>query len=312
MSTLATNKIGTLSGSADMSLPTSRPSATSQGFLDANGNLTFGQSTVENVPTFVTDDNNMVSKVLVDQVCSGPNSAAPQSSAVTNTSSVGYWGYSVGVHNAPSALKTNYLFDGNIRTMEIDFSFYVNSSSYGNINGYTYYVPLNTSGARLWTTEQNTMNLSYMQENPDSSGSASPGGSTTAAQGSNSSGTEYNYTRSGNYSGTIKSGRVQWNCGVNSFYASFYDGVSLPYRRTNGTNDSWPIREATSLLATTNGNQNTGRSQTAGGSSKGYGSPWDTQGGCFFTGYDTSAAPAANYFTATCYAIIKPTTLVAT
>ena len=35
MSTLATNKIGTLNGSADMSLPTSRPSSTQSGFLDA-------------------------------------------------------------------------------------------------------------------------------------------------------------------------------------------------------------------------------------------------------------------------------------
>ena len=312
MSTLATNKLGTLSGSADMSLPTSRPSSTQSGFLDGNGNLTFGQSTVQNVSTFVTDDNGKVGKVLVDQVSSGPSSNAPQSTTVTNSSSTGYWGYSVGVHNAPSDLKTNYLFDGNIRTMEIDFSFYVNSDTYGNISSNMYYVPLNTSGARLWTTEQNQMNNSYMEENPDSSGTANPGGSTSASQGGNASGSEYNYTRQGNYSGTIKSGRVQWNCGVTSFYQSFYDGVNLRFRRNNGVNDSWPCRESNSLIYTTTGNQNNGRSQTAGSSSRGWGSPWDTQGGCLFTGYSTSTAPAMNYFTATCYAIIKPTTLVAT
>jgi len=312
MSTLATNKLGTLSGSADMSLPTTRPSSTSQGFLDANGNLTFGQSTVENVPIFVTDDDQKVCKVLVDQVSSGPNSNAPQSTTVTNTSNVGYWGYSVGVHNAPEALKQNYLFNGNIRTMEIDFSFYVNTDTYGSISSNMYYVPLSTSGARLWQTEQQTMNHSYMEENPDSGGSANPGGGTSTAQASNSGGTEYNYARQGNYSGTIKSGRVQWNCAVTSFYASFYDGVNLRFRRTNGTNDSYPCKEATSLLYSTSGNSNTGRTQSSGSSSKGYGAPWDTQGGCLFTGYNTATTPAMNYFTATCYAIIKPTDLVAT
>ena len=312
MSTLATNKIGTLSGSADMSLPASRPSATSQGFLDANGNLTFGQATVQNVPTFVTDDNNKVSKVLVDQVCSGPNSAAPQSSAVTNTSSVGYWGYSVGVHNAPSALKTNYLFDGNIRTMEIEYSYYVNTDTYGNIDSATYYVPLNTSGDRLWTTTQQYMSNSYVDENPDSGGNPSPGGNSNSEQASNSGGSEFNYSRSGINSGGIKSGRVQWNCGVTSFYQLYSEQFNLRYRRNNGVNDSWPSRDATSLMYATGGYSNSGRSQTAGSSSRGYGSPWDTQGGCLFTGLSSSTKPAMNYFTATCYAIIKPTALVAT
>lgn len=312
MSTLATNKIGTLNGSADMSLPTSRPSSTQSGFLDANGNLTFGQASVENVPLFVTDNDGKVCKVLVDQVSSGTNSNAPQSTAVTNSSSTGFWGYSVGVHNAPSALKTNYLFDGNIRTMEIEYSYYVNTSTYGGIDGGTYYVPLNTSGDRLWTTQQQYMSNAFVTENPDSGGSPSTGGTTSASQASNSGGSEYNFSRSGIYSGGIKSGRVQWNCGVTSFYQLYSDQFNLRYRRNNGVNDSWPSRDASSLMYSTGGYNNTGRSQDAGSSSKGYGSPWDTQGGCLFTGYSTTTKPAMNYFTATCYAIIKPTALVAT
>ena len=42
MSTLATNKLGTLSGSADMNLPSSRPSSTEAAMLDSSGNITFG------------------------------------------------------------------------------------------------------------------------------------------------------------------------------------------------------------------------------------------------------------------------------
>lgn len=312
MSTLATNKIGTLNGSADMSLPTSRPASTESGFLDANGNLTFGQTSVENVSLFVTDNDGKVCKVLVDQVSSGTNSNAPQSTTVTNTSGAGYWGYSVGVHNAPEALKTNYLFDGNIRTMEIEYSFYVNTNTYGGISGATYYVPLNTSGARLWATQQQYMNYAYVEENADSSGTASPGGTDSASQASNSSGTEYNYSRQGIYSGGIKSGRVQWNCGVTSFYQLYSDQFNLRYRRTNGVNDSWPSRDASSLMYATGGYANTGRSQSAGTSSLGYGSPWDTQGGCLFTGLYSTTKPAMNYFTATCYAVIKPTALVTT
>ena len=60
------------------------------------------------------------------------------------------------------------------------------------------------------------------------------------------------------------------------------------------------------------GNSNNGRTQASGSSSRGYGAPWDTQGGVLFSGGSTSTKPAMNYFTATCYAIIKPTELVAT
>tara|TARA_R100001463_G_scaffold110545_1_gene165310 strand:- start:1458 stop:2393 length:936 start_codon:yes stop_codon:yes gene_type:complete len=311
MSTLATNKLGTLAGTADMSLPKTRPSATETGSLDQNGNLTFGSSEVENVPTFVTDDNGLVCKVLVDQVCSGSNSNAAQSTTVSSSNN-GYYGYSVGVHNAPDDLKTNYLFAGNIRTMEIDYSFYVNSSTYGGIEGAMYYVPLNLSGSRLWQFEQQRMVWSYATENPDSSGSPSGSGNTSAAEGSNDSGAEYNYSLDGIYSGGIKAGKIYWNCAVNSWYMPWSNQFNLRYRRTNGVNDSWPTRDFTSLMYNAEGYENTSRAQNAGSSSKGYGSPWDTQGGCLFTGGSTSTAPAMNYFTATCYAVIKPTALVAT
>ena len=134
MSTLATNKLGTLSGSADMSLPSSRPDSTKQGFLDASGNLTFGQATLSNVPLIVTDDDGKVGKVLIDNVCSTGVNTTEESAAVKYNNSDGYYGYSVGIHNAPEAIKTNYLADGNVRAIEIDFMAYVNGNSLNPTN----------------------------------------------------------------------------------------------------------------------------------------------------------------------------------
>ena len=65
MSTLATNKIGTLAGTADMSLPTTRPSQTLSAFLDGSGNLTFEETNLP-VEFFVVDGTAFVSSVLVD------------------------------------------------------------------------------------------------------------------------------------------------------------------------------------------------------------------------------------------------------
>ena len=88
MSTLATNKLGTLAGTADLSLPTKRPTATSTGFIDQNGNLSFGSSEASNVSTFVTTDDGKVGKVLFDQVCSTGQSNAQAYSKVKGRSYV--------------------------------------------------------------------------------------------------------------------------------------------------------------------------------------------------------------------------------
>ena len=57
MSTLATNKIGTLAGTADISLPTTRPSSTLNANLNSAGNLTFAADT-STVEFFAAEDDS--------------------------------------------------------------------------------------------------------------------------------------------------------------------------------------------------------------------------------------------------------------
>ena len=109
MSTLATNKIGTLSGTADMSLPTTRPSQTLSAFLDSSGNLTFEETSIP-VEFFVADGTAFVSSVLVDTAYL--TSAGWTLDALTNSSGQIY-GARVGMWNLSDAIKTNYLFQKN-------------------------------------------------------------------------------------------------------------------------------------------------------------------------------------------------------
>jgi len=315
MSTLATNKLGTLAGTADLSLPTKRPSATSTAFIDENGNLSFGSSSVSNVSTFVTTDDGKVGKVLFDQVCSTGTSSA-QTYDKVNGSSAPFYGIAVGVHNASEDIKTNYLFDGNIRNIEIDFCFYVNGTTYGGIDSYMYYTPLDTTGKRLWQYNQSSQSSSgsYGQtyENQDSGGSRYQGGSTSYVQpGGANNDLGQDRTQSGNNGGTGKFGKILINCGVNNSYQIMSHSTSWKYNRSSG--DMYPISESKFTCGTTGGYTNSTRTQGSGTSSNwGYGSPWTTPGGCFFSGSSTSTAPALNYFIATAYAYIKPTTLVTT
>jgi hypothetical protein len=318
MSTLATNKLGTLSGSADMSLPSSRPDSTKQGFLDSSGNLTFGQSTVNNIQVMVTDDDGKVGKVLVDQVCSTGSSDATAYNGVKNSSSNGFFGYAVGIHNAPDDIKTNYLFEGNLRSMEIEFQYYVNGNS--NIPEYNmYYTPLDLAGNRLWSVNQRSVSQGgaqgYTYENEDSSGSRYNGGNTSyAATGGDNNGLGGDRTYTGNYSGTGKHGKIFWHCGVNTTYFLASHSTSWKFN-SSSTSNMFPISESQYTAPTPSGGYtNTERTQGSGGNSSpyGYGLPWTQQGGCFFSAGGYSAAPQMNYFTATCYAYIKPTDLVST
>ena len=313
MSTLATNKLGTLSGSADLSLPTTRPSATSPGFIDSSGNLTFGASDPSNVSTLVTADDGKVGKVLVDQVCSEGESTAKEYSGVLNSSGNPFYGYAVGVHNANEADKTNYLFDGNIRTIEIDFGYYVNGTSYNNSDGQMFYLPLNTAGDRLYTVNQRSVTggglYGRTYENPDSGGSRYSQGSTSyAAYGGNNNNFGNDSTYDGNYSGTGRFGKVLLHCGVNGTFQAQQYSTTWRYNRTSG--DMFPTSQSSYTAPAAYNYSNTERSQGAGsGSPYGYGSPWSTVGGCFFSGGSYNGAPQMNYFYATAYAYIKPTTL---
>jgi len=120
MSTLATNKIGTLSGTADMSLPTTRPSQTLSAFLDSSGNLTFEETSIP-VEFFVADGTAFVSSVLVDTAYL--TSAGWTLDALTNSSGQIY-GARVGMWNLSDAIKTNYLFQKTLlESMEVKYLF---------------------------------------------------------------------------------------------------------------------------------------------------------------------------------------------
>ena len=317
MSTLATNKLGTLSGSADMSLPTSRPSGTSPAFLDGSGNLTFGSSDASNVSTIVAADDGKVGKVLIDQVCSEGSSGAKEYNGVLNSSGNPFYGYAVGVHNANEADKTNYLFDGNIRTIEIDFGYYVNGTDYNDSTSRMNYTPLNTAGDRLYTVTQTNVSggglYGKTYENPDSGGSLYQQGSTNYyAYGGNNNELGQDRTYSGNYSGTGRFGKVLLHCGVNGCFQAQQYSTTWRFNQTSG--DMFPTSTSSYTAPAPTSYSNTERTQgsAANSSPYGYGSPWSTVGGCLFGAGSTSGAPQMNYFYATAYAYIKPTALATT
>tara|TARA_R100000908_G_scaffold16690_3_gene6302 strand:- start:1381 stop:2325 length:945 start_codon:yes stop_codon:yes gene_type:complete len=314
MSTLATNKLGTLAGTADISVPTTRPSSTLPAQLDSSGNLSFSASE-SRVNTIVNAKDNKVGIVLVDQIATGLQSDAGDIE-VEDGSSGKFKGFAVGMHNASDADKTNYLFEGNIRQFEINFCWYNNkSSSNGNANGgmtdYSFFTPLDSSGKRLWKTTQNS-NCMYGRtyENPDSNGANYSQGSATANFPSNSESNNSGYFRSynGNYPGTSVFGKIYWHCGVNSTWQAFYQLTKLYYNRSSG--DMYPEMQSGYVMPSS-GTTNNARSQTGGSSSKGYGQPWEIMGGVGFNGQNTSSSPF-DMFNAQMYAYIKPTDLALT
>lgn len=170
MSTLATNKIGTLAGTADMSLPTTRPSQTLSAFLDSAGKLTFEETTTP-VEFFVADGTTFVSSVLVDTAYL--TSAGWPLDALTNNSGQIY-GARVGMWNLSEAIKTNYLFQKNLRWFELN-AWGVSTGS--NDAARPWIQILNPTGGLMYTQNQ-TMGYKYCSLN--SSSSSSQGGAATS------------------------------------------------------------------------------------------------------------------------------------
>lgn len=172
MSTLATNKIGTLAGTADMSLPTTRPSATKSAFLDSAGNLTFEETSIP-VEFFVADGTAFVSSVLVDTAYL--TSAGYPASVFTNSggSSSFIYGVRLGMWNLSETIKTNYLFQKNLRWFEL------NAWGNGNADSSSYWCLnlLNPSGGLLYTQNQ-TMGQKHFSL--DGNTSTSQGGNMTS------------------------------------------------------------------------------------------------------------------------------------
>jgi hypothetical protein len=310
MSTLATNKLGTLSGSADISLPTTRPSGTLAGRLDSAGNLSFASAS-SNVDNIVSAKNNKVGVVLFDEVACGLQSDAVETQDVTSGSAI-VKGFSVGIHNASDFNRTNYLFNGNIRQIEIDFCFYNNKSSTsgsgnGGMTDNTYFTPLDTSGKKLWKTTQQNCTYAKTYEDEGSSATQSKQGAPDEAFGpTNNPG--FFSARNGNYPGTSTFGKVYWLCGVNSTWQAFYYITKLRQNRSSG--DMYPTLQSGYVMTST-AQTNNARSQTGGNNSQGYGQPWEMMGGIAFNGGGSTGSPF-DMFHAQAYAYIKPTTLVST
>ena len=121
MSTLATNKLGTLAGTADMSLPTTRPTSTKSAFLNSAGNLTFEDSPVK-CEFLVIDGTTKVTKILVDV-----NTTAKDNLDKTLGIDIGTW-------NLPDAVRSAYFQDGNVRWWDLQ----ANGSSQGDSSNLQY------------------------------------------------------------------------------------------------------------------------------------------------------------------------------
>ncbi len=131
MSTLATNKIGTLAGTADMSLPTTRPTSTLSGFLDSAGNLTFEESSIK-CAFFVIDGTVKVTKILVDVNTVAKDISS--TSLVIDTDLNNALGIEIGTWNLPDAVKSAYFQDGNVRWWDLQ----ANGSSQGETGNFQY------------------------------------------------------------------------------------------------------------------------------------------------------------------------------
>lgn len=133
MSTLATNKLGTLAGTADMSLPTTRPTSTKSAFLNSAGNLTFEDSPVK-CEFFVIDGTTKVTKILVDVNTTAKDIGETESGLVVNTNLDKTLGIDIGTWNLPDAVRSAYFQDGNVRWWDLQ----ANGSSQGDSSNLQY------------------------------------------------------------------------------------------------------------------------------------------------------------------------------
>lgn len=179
MSTLATNKLGTLSGKADMSLPTTRPASTKSAFLDSAGNLTFEDSNVK-CEFIVVAGTAKVVKILVDVYTQNMDNV--RTAILTGTGSTDQaWGATLGTWNLPSAIKSNYFKDGNVRWWD----FYGNGSAHGtsgNFQNAQFYTNiLDSSQSVILGDQSRTQNIGYSYWKVESNTTSSKGGSGATA-----------------------------------------------------------------------------------------------------------------------------------
>ena len=298
MSTLATNKLGTLSGSADMNLPSSRPSSTESAMLDSNGNLTFGAGDTKVDYVNPLDDSTKVVKVLVNHQSVKAGTDIPSSTMIQSGQSVGYYGFTMGYPTASSSMQTNYLFDGNVRGYQVDWS----CGALGPNSETVAFVPLNKSGDYLFQSNQaNQVQLRWY--GPTGTSSSGTSQATYGGVHSYSGAQNCSYQRNVG-EGTVSFGTVWMNTAIAGFNIHSHqwclaNDASTSYRPSDGGWDIRPSFNATPSGSTISDNDD--------------GWPSSIPGGIYIGTNEYSAPGNAGdycYLSATCYAIIKPTTIV--
>tara|TARA_R100001163_G_C5038952_1_gene177514 strand:- start:118 stop:1056 length:939 start_codon:yes stop_codon:yes gene_type:complete len=235
MSTLATNKLGTLSGNADMTLPSTRPSATAEGYLDNNGNLTFSAAGATPCEFYVTDAGTpMVTTVYVDSTYNDATPAVGDSNF--SNSSNDYFGWNLGLWNLPSAIQSNYLAQANMRWLDLDFTFYNNDDQGGGT--LAYFMILNRAGTAHGCNNGNPNGIGDSYDSQGATNNSWEGNSnwsrntTASGSGSNSWSGQYNQWSSGPYlyqtnSNTQigqASGRLHVKCAPGAYQRVWHDG----------------------------------------------------------------------------------------
>lgn len=300
MSTLATNRIGTLAGTADMSLPTTRPSSTLNAKLNSAGSLTFSADTSA-VEFLAAEDSSKVGMVLVDSQSIGNTGMNNQFTVPAISNWQNYYGINVGYFNAPSSTQENYLFAGNVR-------YYIFEGSYVNMGGgdeeLTYGVLTRDQNALFNTatsdpTDQQ-QNYTYGPFNASSTnGSGSQNISGNRPYNTPEDGLGYSATAG---AGTIASFRVILKCGQNAAFATSTMQNMMGYNDSSTYAPSrayWDKRTRNNQSTTTPSNYNA------------YGYPAVEPGGISISHGNSSAnANRTSYMNVQCYAVIKPTTLV--
>ncbi|MDB4298070.1 hypothetical protein N9909_00485 [bacterium] len=300
MSTLATNKIGTLAGTADISLPTTRPSSTLNANLNSAGNLTFAADT-STVEFFAAEDDSKVGMVLVDSQSIGVPGMSKQFTVPDIATWQSYYGINVGYFNAPASTQTNYLFPGNVR-------YYIFEGSYVNMGSgdeeLSYGVLTRDQNALFNTATSNPsdqqQNYTYGPFNASSTnGSGAQNISGNRPYNSPADGLGYSATAG---AGTIASFRVILKCGQNAAFAT------STMQNMMGYNDSSTYAPSRSYWdKRTRNNQSTSTPS----SYNDFGYPATEPGGISITHGTTGGnANRTSYMNVQCYAVIKPTPLV--
>lgn len=297
MSTLATNKIGTLAGTADISLPKTRPSSTLNAKLDAAGNLTFAADT-STVEFLAAEDDSKVGMVLVDSQSIGSAGMGDKFTVPDVSTWQNYYGINVGYFNAPASTQTNYLFPGNVRYYIFEGSFVNTGSGDEELN----YSVITRDQGQIFTSANATDQLQNYIYGPFNANQANGSG------GQNASGNRiYNQPNEGmgynptSGAGTISTFRLILKCGQNASFATSAMANFMGY------DDSSTYAPSRAYWDKRTRNQST----TTPSDFDAYGYPAVEPGGISITGGTSSAnANRTSYMNVQCYAVIKPTPLV--